>query len=450
MKREVLRSLVDEIRNFLDNEIATDDWEEKAIIAYTPNHRYTADMLFVVSYSQSFKIEKERTLKSAAYRKFNERVRASESYSNFVTSLGDRRQDGLIILYRLYAKIVHDRKRCEEIIEIALAEINDIPVVWKCKVFLQGLRTERPISAGNLMIRPIDVSDLPAYRGVPDFQPPIPIQSDLIFNASSVITFEIDDIVAGLKGLSDVVNRINLMLSKLRVSKGGDWVSTAWFAESEWVTEYSRFSNPFSCPERPFMLSPEQGVRKLPISTFISQDGQKFTELESEVFPNLTHEWRSFKKIHLALQMFAACVQRPIEEKLLFSIFGLEALYLAGGTELKLRLAIRTGMLMELLGYDRAIVYRDVLDAYSFRSNFVHGTKIDSSGLDEVMPRIMEYLRLSLLVWLEVERKKSVMNDFLGELESAAMDSKKHELINTKFIKGKLEKSLKRNMYCDS
>jgi hypothetical protein len=78
MKREVLRSLVDEIRNFLDNEIATDDWEEKAIIAYTPNHRHTADMLFVVSYSQSFKIEKERTLKSAAYRKFNERVRASE------------------------------------------------------------------------------------------------------------------------------------------------------------------------------------------------------------------------------------------------------------------------------------------------------------------------------------------------------------------------------------
>ena len=198
------------------------------------------------------------------------------------------------------------------------------------------------------------------------------------------------------------------------------------------------------------MLSPEQGVHMLPISTFISQDGQKFTELESEVFPNLTHEWRPFKKIRLALQMFTECVQRPIEEKLLFSIFGLEALHLAGGTELKLRLAIRTGMLMGLLGYDRAIVYRDVLDAYNFRSDFVHGTKIDSSGLDEAMPRIMEYLRLSLLVWLEVERKRSVMNGLLGELESATMDSKKHELINTKFIKGKLEKSLKRNMYCGS
>ncbi len=446
MKREVLSSLVDEIRNFLDNEISDDDWEENPITVYAPYHMHTDEMVFFVRYSQSYNNEKERKLKSDAYRNFNNHVRNTESYSNLVASLDDgERSSGPVILYRLYAKITREPDRYMEFIDVALAELNGTPVRWRCKVFLQGLKADGPISAGNLIIRPIDISDLPIYRGAPNFQPPILIQRDLVFNASSVITLEHDEIPVGLKGLPHIVERIELMLSKLRVSKGGDWVSTAWFAESEWVTEYSKFSHTSFCPGRPFLLMPDHGTIKLPITTFTSADGLKFSDLESEVFPNLKHNWKTTRKIQFAFRMYNECVQRPIEERLLFSIIGLESLYLSGDTELRLRLAIRTGMLMGLLGYNRALVYNDVLDGYKFRNAFVHGEKNDSSGLDEKMHRIIEYLRLSLLVWLEVNSKKSVMNDLLQELECAAMDPEKDELIRERFIKGKLEKSLKRN-----
>lgn len=448
MKREVLSTLVDEIRNFLDNEILDDDWEEKPITVYSPNHRHTNEMFYLVRYLQSYNNEIERTLKSDAYRNFNEQVKATESYSNFVASLDNGMQSfGPVILYRLYAKIAANPNRCEEFIDIVLAELDGTAVKWRCKVFLQGLKADGSICAGNLIIRPIDITDLPIYRGALDFQPPVLIQRDLIFNASSVIIVEPNEIPVGLKGLPQIVQRIELMLSKLRVSKGGDWVSTAWFAESEWVTEYSKFSNTTFCPGRPFLLMPDHGINRLSTTTLTSTDGLNFSELESEVFPNLTNDWKTTRKIQLALRMFNECVQRPIEEKLLFSIIGLESLYLSGDTELRLRLAIRIGMLMGLLGYDKALVYKDVLDGYKFRSNFIHGETIDSSGLDEIIHRIIEYLRLSLLVWLEVDSKKSVMNDLLPELESAAMDSEKHELVLEKFINEKLEKSLKRNKY---
>jgi hypothetical protein len=97
-------------------------------------------------------------------------------------------------------------------------------------------------------------------------------------------------------------------------------------------------------------------------------------------------------------------------------------------------------MLMKLLGFDRASVYNDISEGYNIRSKFVHGSSVDSARIKQILPRILEYLRLSILVWLEAKHDNRTMKKVNAALENAAMDQTALD-----FVKKKMKAPIERN-----
>jgi len=440
LKREIISNLAHEIKQFLDREATDDDWDRIPIAIYTPI-LHVSEMICTVKYLQSSQSKVKLALKSEVFRELMNRIKESKSYSDLLTSLSSMKEkSGSLIVYWLYNRIKDAPTKHNEFIDIVMGELNGTPTKWKCRLCLQGLKVAFPISTGELTIRPPNLLDFPPIQVVRGAKLPFVVERELNYNLSSVVTFELDGIHRGFAGLPELVKNINQILLRMRVSKGGSWVATAWFAETGWVTEYSNLENASFFPGRPFMLTPRQGMSPLPMMTFTPDDGTKYSELNTEVFPYLETDTKLSRKAKVALQMYSEAVQKPLEEGLLFAIIGLEALFLEHEQELRLKLAIRTGMLMELLGFDRASVYSDVSEGYKIRSKYVHGRTVGGDRIGQILPRILEYLRLSILVWLEAKHDSRTMNDVYAALENAAMDQTALD-----FVKEKMKAPIERN-----
>ena len=125
--------------------------------------------------------------------------------------------------------------------------------------------------------------------------------------------------------------------------------------------------------------------------------------------PLLNH----FLGIALARYQDALLKTEPLSNKLAYAVFGLEALYLGKDEfgELKHRLAQRVAKVVHLLGktQDPISVYEDVKKAYNIRSRFVHGG-FEELKDRELLDKIAEYLRLSILVFMFAENKKHLLD----------------------------------------
>lgn len=116
-------------------------------------------------------------------------------------------------------------------------------------------------------------------------------------------------------------------------------------------------------------------------------------------------------------------------ERLAYAVMGLEALYMKGGEtqELKRRLSQRVAKAMSLLGLNPTKTYEDIDDAYDVRSKFVHGSRPDKLE-EDLVKRVLEYLRLSLLLYLDLSREKVNLNrvkeSFINILDKALIDPK--------------------------
>ncbi len=139
-----------------------------------------------------------------------------------------------------------------------------------------------------------------------------------------------------------------------------------------------------------------------------------------------------------ALDRLGRSIEQPAmwPQGLLFSVMGLEALFLEGQPEARRTLSTRTALLLGLAGLDSVKVRDNVGIAYRLRSEYVHGADFDSEGARQItiMHREMrDYLRRAILTFLACESPKG---ELLGELDVASVDLRAAERLRTKLWEG--------------
>jgi hypothetical protein len=110
-------------------------------------------------------------------------------------------------------------------------------------------------------------------------------------------------------------------------------------------------------------------------------------------------------------------------------VTSLEALYLRGQerSELSHKLSQRVAMVLGSLGFKPIEVYKNLKKAYDIRSTFVHGAALDEAeqrsvgDVQEICKKTLEYARISLLVYLQVEQGQG-KEKLITRLDNALLD----------------------------
>jgi hypothetical protein len=145
--------------------------------------------------------------------------------------------------------------------------------------------------------------------------------------------------------------------------------------------------------------------------------------------------------ISIAYDRFCDALLKPVvpENRLTTAIMALEALYLKDTelSELTERLSQRVALALETFGYNTLEVYNFVKRAYGIRSRFVHGSKIEQKEIGELPEKILDYCRISIIMFLQIhdeQDKDRIINLLNNSLLSDIEKKKLHELINKKCI----------------
>lgn len=157
------------------------------------------------------------------------------------------------------------------------------------------------------------------------------------------------------------------------------------------------------------------------LSTFVREIKDKLPVEEETGKPLSSHP------IGIAILRYQDALSKPeaIENKIAYAIMGLEALYLKTEErqELSHRLAQRVAKVMKAFNEPPVKVYNIVKDGYEIRSNFVHGSTFneeDTHNTKDLLNKIAEYLRRSILVFLLVPKEKDA---FIGLIDNAMLEN---------------------------
>ncbi len=126
-----------------------------------------------------------------------------------------------------------------------------------------------------------------------------------------------------------------------------------------------------------------------------------------------------------------------LEKRISSAVMGLEALYLSPSErqELTFKLSMRVGKLLSQIGYSAEKVRKELTHAYDIRSTYVHGKTLtqkqknrhekEVGELGKFSKVVMDYLRASIVAWLERPSKTSLIQ----KIDDSFLDSKKEEEI---------------------
>jgi hypothetical protein len=365
-----------------------------------------------------------------------------ETHQKLVDIIGSVFQgDGVLGAFNYLDHLLKHPENKDEISRIALEEILQVPTDWNCIVFLNGLVCRRSYKINGIIIRPPKATDFKLHRVllVENTRPNIPLEvrEGVFFVVSSVLEFVAHNIPRGFTHtffdnygalLSAIENEIDI----LRLSVGGRWKYSSWYAKTNQV-----LFNPLIDNRLPY----ERYLLKLGIleySYFKEKEKDMYSFVRNQLYPKYMQsvDRRSKKLLSplRALKMLNEAAQRPPLESILFSIIGLEAILQREPSEMRLKLSTRTAILLECLGYSRSKVFDDVYESYKIRNEFVHGDTVDEKKASDKAPKLLEYLRLAILMWLDSDCKTSKEEQNLHtNLERASMQEEKLEEISNRF-----------------
>ncbi len=133
------------------------------------------------------------------------------------------------------------------------------------------------------------------------------------------------------------------------------------------------------------------------------------------------------------------------ERKITNAVMGLEALFSADSMELSFKLSTRVSKLLSFIGYDSLKAKKVLSLAYEVRSAFSHGghlnsklkTKIESrhSNIDAFLLEIIDYLRVSLIIFTNCTLKK---DDLIKIIDESLIDDRKAKELKANLSKIKL------------
>lgn len=165
--------------------------------------------------------------------------------------------------------------------------------------------------------------------------------------------------------------------------------------------------------------------------------------------------WVNMKKVELPSSVYVGTQKEPdelsiaydryndslethiLEKRISSAVMGLEALYLSPSErqELTFKLSMRVGKLLSQIGYSAEKVRKELTHAYDIRSTYVHGKTLtqkqknrhekEVGELGQFSKVVMDYLRASIVAWLERPSKTSLIQ----KIDDSFLDSKKEEEI---------------------
>ena len=268
------------------------------------------------------------------------------------------------------------------------------PQSLRFQLYISGIVNQETHDTGIFRIRkPID-SDFPyRIRGVHSEE-----NYYITYDIDSVVEWEVDDII---KNSLSTQREVERMIRLLRLGVGGNWVSRGWRV--------------IDLPEVPKLI-PEVDtkcnnlMKSSPhrIAWFTADSASWFRENGLFLLKRFTHDDKVAVRLRRATDMYQDALFRIPEESVLFAVIGLESLYSAARSELRIGISQRVSVIINQLFPDvQSIVFDDVYKAYAVRSKFVHGDIPDADDTTYLSLMLCEYLRISILVWsyLGIEKK---------------------------------------------
>jgi len=339
------------------------------------------------------------------------------------------------VLYRFASHIVHkaiEDKLSEEdlncIIQALLRDLEGKPVKWTVLAMLDGLWVEE--------------EEIDVYEGVKIGRPrPEDLECEQLPELLAFQTFPRDLMNMGFSSVIKITREANCepevyyelekMIAALRLYKLGSIAILGVLGRSESILN-PPFTKWLPLPHAVYRytLSSKDALK---LRTFLEKIKrllpiQKYTSKISDTCS--TH-------ILVALQRYNnALFNSNPAERITYGVMGLEALFLRENDELERRLAQRVAKFLSVFKYKPLDVYSAIKDSYSIRSSYVHGSQLGRKklrtlnnkygGTEELAHEIMEYLRFSLIAFLELN--ESVKKErFLKIIDDSMLDQKAFE-----------------------
>jgi len=314
----------------------------------------------------------------------------------------------------------------ERIIELITLFNNDLishPPDWTVKLYVTGIWTEEKeiIINDNLLIRkPVDsdyhilVEAFPlstAFSGEPDF-------CDSIFelNFNSIEQNE----------LQNEINKTILSLQYFNL--GNTQIIRSDFKPNSIVKkEYSYNYQNVGVKKWKYELNK---TLKTNLTSFL----EYFTPLIPP--PKWEQSVNSKNAVYTAMARYKEALFnfQIIESKITNAITALEALFLkvTERSELSHKLSQRISFLLSKYGFEALKAYRTLHRAYEIRSTYIHGALMktdEKKDFNKIEYEIMEYCRLSIIIFLELTEKYEKDN-ILSKIDNSILDKKANEQLD--------------------
>jgi len=298
-----------------------------------------------------------------------------------------------------------------------IGDLEDNPLEWKIKVWLEGVWMdieEMDIEKGILIRKP-QPDDL-------EYEHPIdtPLFSKELMHYPSAIL----EINKRVKVQPYLYPELEKVLSTLQLYKIGavNKIRIEWKPKS--ILQISGVSSPTHAWATAY---------KYPLTTRDVNLLPKFIETIKHLLPtdDKTGAPLPSNPVGIAILRYQDSLFKPegTENKIAYSVMGLEALYLKAKEreELSHRLAQRIAKILEFFNEPPIKTYNIVKEAYEIRSNFVHGSPLQTEEpqkTKEILDKVIELLRKSILVFLQIGKEKE---DFLSLIDNAILETQAGE-----------------------
>jgi len=162
----------------------------------------------------------------------------------------------------------------------------------------------------------------------------------------------------------------------------------------------------------------------------VGELGKFLERMKPIMLKMIKQKWDREQKgyIGIAFQRYKDALLEPYstESCVTSAITCLEALLLKANerAELSHRLGQRMGMLLRFFGFQSLKVYKDIIQAYSIRSTFVHGGEVSDEKekfASEIYKQIMEYVRVVIIIFLQIESSIE-KESLICKLDNAMLD----------------------------
>ena len=418
------------------NGMSSADWASILTMTYKPKVYGPYMTGVILDYSEKFKAETSQVPSTSCSKRVLEELSGTNAFQEVEDALEASCVNPIQARFKssnLVDSLLAGQIDSTRIIDTVVDEFLSRPIKWSIRVALLGamLKTSRKLELGSLTVRHPNSEDFPHPISIVQAEGtarPIgwPPKASVMLPVSMYLTWAQECMPRGSTASDSIVEEIIAKTRELRLLKPSRFSVTGWDAWSDGITEKIHLQAHMT-PQRDPLDRNYPDEMYSPIR-FTKEDARRYLDLRQKALSKLTSDHPVSKRIDRALWALEEISRHSAVEGVLFAVIGLESLFLANEQELRVKLAMRVAGWLKYLGKDPTEVYRDVWSAYGIRNKFVHGETISEERVTTArssLSRLIDYLRRSILAWLQIEcASKKEADSFLELLEKVHLSPK--------------------------